>query len=220
MSQSLINQVSTEVKIKLSGEGSGHDWWHVYRVVKLGKRIAEEEKADVEIVELALLLHDIADYKFYGGDHEIGPKTAREILERFSAPEETITHVCNIIRTISFKGAAFSSEAATLEAKICEDADRLDALGAIGIARAFATGAKFDEIFHDPNIAVPEHDSEESYSIAKGAEGRTVINHFHEKLLLLKDRMNTAAARKVAEERHAYMVKYIEQFLAEWEGKL
>jgi len=218
--QSIIDQIAEEVKQKLSGEGSGHDWWHIVRVWNTAKAIGTEEKADLFVVELAALLHDIADWKFNNGDETVGPKLAREILEKYSVTTETIDHICNIIASTSFKGAGVKTEMETIEGKVVQDADRLDAIGAIGIARAFATGAKFDEVFHDPNISPATYANPTEYIATKGTKGKTVINHFYEKLLLLKDRMNTETAKNIAQERHQFMEKYLGQFFKEWEGKL
>lgn len=218
--QNIIDQVAEEVKQKLSGEGSGHDWWHIVRVLNTAKAIGAEEKADLFVVELATLLHDIADWKFNNGDETVGPKLAREILEKHSVPTETINHICNIIASTSFKGAGVKTAMETIEGQVVQDADRLDAIGAIGIARAFATGAKFDEIFHDPNIHPATYASPAEYISTKGTKGRTVINHFYEKLLLLKDRMNTKTAKNIAQERHHFMEQYLDQFFKESEGKL
>ena len=142
------------------------------------------------------------------------------MLEKHSVPTETIDHICNIIASTSFKGAGVKTEMETIEGQIVQDADRLDAIGAIGVARAFATGAKFDEIFHDPNIPPATYASRAEYIATKGTKGRTVINHFYEKLLLLKDRMNTETAKNIAQERHQFMEQYLNRFFKEWEGKL
>ncbi len=215
----LISKISDEVKNRLSGEGSGHDWWHIYRVWKMAKYIGKRENADMLIVELATLLHDIADWKFHGGDETVGPRLAAEILAQNGISPDSIASIVKIIEEVSFKGAGIKTEPSTLEGKIVQDADRLDAIGAIGIARAFATGAKFDEVFHDPSIPAQIYASPAEYIASKGKKGRTVVNHFYEKLLLLRDLMNTQTGKKVAEERHRFMEEYLNRFFEEWEGQ-
>ena len=164
---------------------------------------------------MAALLHDIADWKFYGGDEDAGPKAAREWLEQQGVDEEIIVHVCEIIKHLSFKGAGVKSQMKTKEGMIVQDADKLDAIGAIGIARTFAYGGHANRALYDPDIKPEYHTSFEAY---KNNQGHT-INHFYEKLLLLKDLMNTQAAKKVAEDRHKYMEEFLNRFYAEWDGK-
>lgn len=212
--QKIIQRVADGVKKKLEGEGSGHDWWHTVRVWNMAKKIGVQEGADIFIIELAALLHDIADWKFHGGDESAGPRQARLVLEEQQIPEEIISHVCEIIATMSFKGAGVKTEMKTLEGRIVQDADRLDAIGAMGIARAFAYGGHKQRPLHDPAIKPLEHQSKEEYFKSQS----TTINHFYEKLLLLKDRMNTQAAKQIAEGRHKYMEEYLERFFKEWEG--
>jgi len=211
----IIFQTSEFIKSKLIGEGSGHDWWHVYRVWKNAIQIARQEHVDMFIVELAALLHDIADWKFNDGNEDIGPQLAREWLESIAADEKVILHVCQIIQDISFKGIGVKSEMKTLEGKVVQDADRLDAIGAIGIGRAFAYGGSKGREMYNPDIKPEKHDSFEEYKNSKG----TSINHFYEKLLLLKGLMNTEAGKKKAEKRHAITVDFLQEFLLEWEGK-
>lgn len=199
----------------LKGEGSGHDWFHVLRVTTMALRLAAEEGADLATVELAALLHDIADWKFNDGDEEAGPKAARAWLEQQGAEEELIAHVCQIIRTMSFKGAGTTSQMNSIEGKVVQDADRLDALGAIGIGRAFAYGGHIGREMFDPEVAPVLHASAEEYKKSVG----TTVNHFYEKLFLLKDRMNTEAAKRLAEGRHAYMEEFIKRFSSEWKGE-
>ncbi|MBA3064551.1 HD domain-containing protein, partial [Candidatus Woesearchaeota archaeon] len=183
----IIKRTADYVKSKLDGEGSGHDWWHIYRVWKTAIEIGKKESADLFVVQLAALLHDIADWKFHSGDDSVGPKLAREWLEKLDVDENIISHVCKIIKQVSFKGAGVKSKIKTKEGMVVQDADRLDALGAIGIARAFAyCGHKGREIYN-PDIKPEKHESFEQYKKSKG----TTINHFYEKLLLLKDLMNT-----------------------------
>jgi len=211
----IIFQTSEFIKSKLIGEGSGHDWWHVYRVWKNAIQIARQEQVDMFVVELAALLHDIADWKFNDGNEDIGPQLAREWLESIAADEKVILHVCQIIQDISFKGIGVKSEMKTLEGKVVQDADRLDAIGAIGIGRAFAYGGSKGREMYNPDIKPEKHDSFEEYKNSKG----TSINHFYEKLLLLKGLMNTEAGKKKAEKRHAITVDFLQEFLLEWEGK-
>lgn len=202
------------VRKKLGGEGSGHDWWHVYRVYKNALTINQREQADPLVVSLAALLHDIADHKFHNGDTEIGPRVAKEWLENEGIEKQHIDHIGQIIRDMSFKGAEVKDSMGTLEGKIVQDADRLDAIGAIGIARAFAYGGHKGREMHTPGIEPRAHATFEDYKNSPSS----AINHFHEKLLLLKDRMNTATAKGIAEKRHAFMLHFLETFMNEWGG--
>jgi len=211
----IINQTAEYIKLRLSGEGSGHDWWHVYRVWKNAVHIAESEEADLFIVELAALLHDIADWKFNDGNDDIGPQMAKEWLESLNVEENVVVHVCNIIQDISFKGAGVATNMKTKEGMIVQDADRLDAMGAIGIGRAFAYGGSKGREMYNPELKPENHNSFEQYKNSKGSS----INHFYEKLLLLKELMNTETARKIAEKRHVFMEEYLSEFFLEWEGK-
>ncbi len=213
--QATIQIIAGEVRQKLEGEGSGHDWWHVMRVWNMAKCIAADENADALVAELAALLHDIADWKFHNGDESVGPKIARQMLEAHSVSNEIINHVCDIIATMSFKGAGVVTEMKTLEGKIVQDADRLDAIGAIGVARAFAYGGHRNRALYDPDQPPAIHQSKEAYL----KNNSPTINHFYEKLLLLKDRMNTPTAKKIAQERHRFLEEYLESFLQEWDGK-
>lgn len=215
MSKELLERTEQFVKQKLSGEGSGHDWWHIARVRSLALYIAENEGADAFVVELAALLHDVADWKFHGGDEHAGSKAARQWLTDLQADACTIDHVCTIIDTMSFKGAGVPTKMTSKEGMVVQDADRLDAIGAIGIGRAFAYGGHRARLMHDPDDRPQMHESFEAYKASKG----TTINHFYEKLLLLKDRMNTDTARKLAGARHEFMEKFLEEFLFEWQGK-
>jgi uncharacterized protein len=210
----LVSRTADHVKATLSGEGSGHDWWHVYRVWRMAKRIGQAEGADPLVVELAALLHDIADWKAHGGDSTVGPRMAREWLVSQALDASVIEHVCQIVADISFKGAGVEQPVLSLEGKVVQDADRLDAMGAIGIARAFAYGAAKGRLIHDPAVKPIEHRTAEAFLKSSG----TTVNHFYEKLLLLKDRMNTATGRAVAEERHRFMEEYLRRFYEEWEG--
>ena len=211
----IIEQTRQHVETLLAGDGSGHDWWHIHRVWNVAATLAEAEGADRPVVELAALLHDIADWKFHNGDDTIGPKKAREWLEKLGADEATVNHVCEIISTISYKGAGVSTPMRTLEGKVVQDADRLDAIGAQGIARTFAYGGHKNRLIYHPDQKPVLHQNFEEY---KKNDGHT-INHFYEKLLLLKDRMNTPTGREMAEERHQFMEQFLDQFFREWDGE-
>ncbi|WP_276496041.1 HD domain-containing protein [Pontibacter litorisediminis] len=213
--EEVIAAAANYVQELLSGEGSGHDWWHVLRVWNNAKHIAATEQVNLYVVELAALLHDIGDHKFHNGDETVGPRMAREWLERRQVEEETIQHVCSIIQDLSYKGAGTSSAMPTLEGKVVQDADRLDAIGAIGIARTFAYGGHKNRELYDPAVKPVMHESFEAYK----ANTAPTINHFYEKLLLLKDRMHTDTAKDLAQKRHAYMEEFLEQFYAEWNGE-
>lgn len=213
--KTIIKQTEEYVKKTLEGETSGHDWWHIYRVWKNAIHIGKQENVDLFVVQLAALLHDIADWKFHSGDLSIGPKLAREWLEKMEVEEQVISHVCEIIEGISFKGSGVKSQMKTKEGMIVQDADRLDAMGAIGICRAFAYGSHKGREMYNPDIKPKMHKTFEEYKNNKG----TTINHFYEKLLLLKDLMNTPTAKKIAEERHKFMEQFLDRFFKEWEGK-
>lgn len=215
-SKMVIESIAKEVKRRFEGESSGHDWWHVYRVWKMAQHIGREEGADMYVLELAALLHDIADHKFHNGDDTVGPKIARQILSGHKAPDDVIDHICEIIATLSYKGAGVTTDMRTIEGKIVQDADRLDAIGAVGIARCFAYGGHKNRPMHIPGEEPVLHQSKDAYFRSTGPS----INHFYEKLLLLKDRMNTKIARKIAEERHKYMEDYLDRFYKEWEGEV
>jgi uncharacterized protein len=192
----LISRTAAYVRQTLAADSS-HDWFHVERVWRNSQAIGQEEGADLTVVELAALLHDIADWKFHGGDEAIGPRMAREWMASQHVPAETIEHVCDIIAKLSFKGAGVKTDMPSLEGAIVQDADRLDAIGAIGVARAFSYGGHAGR------------------AIYKNNKGPT-INHFYEKLLLLKDRMNTRTGRRLAAQRHEFMEQFLAQFFAEW----
>lgn len=209
----IINSTIQHIGNKLKNDASGHDWWHIYRVHNLAKYIAVKEGGNIFVVELAALLHDISDWKLNGGDDQLGGELAEEWLASLALDTQTIQHVSDIIRTMSFKGANVEDNMKTLEGKIVQDADRLDAIGAIGIARAFAYGGNKQRLMYDPDVPYRLHDTFEEY---KKSNSNT-INHFYEKLLFLKDRMNTATARKIAEERHLIMEQFLQQFFKEWD---
>lgn len=213
--QTIIEEIAVVVKQKLDGEGSGHDWWHIVRVWNMARHIGKEENVDMFVVELAALLHDIADWKFHNGDDTVGPRVARQILADHGVPEDHIAQVTDIIATMSFAGAGVENSIQTLEGKVVQDADRLDAIGAIGIARTFAYGGRQCRAMHDPEQKPVMHKTKEDYLRSNGS----TINHFYEKLLLLKDRMNTRTAKQIAEDRHRFMEAYLEQFFREWEGR-
>lgn len=214
-SQTLIDKTRAHVESALSGDGSGHDWWHVHRVWNLARTLADAEGAGRTVVELAALLHDIGDWKFHGGDETVGPARAVEWLTSAGADPRTVSEVAEIVSGISFKGAGVPTPMRTLEGQVVQDADRLDALGAMGIARAFAYGGHANRLIYHPGQPPVMHQSFEQY---KKNDGHT-INHFYEKLLLLKDRMNTATGKKIAGERHRFMEIYLERFFKEWNGE-
>jgi len=212
---SLLDSTILFVKQKLENAEAGHDWFHMERVYRNALLIAEGEECDIMVIKLGALLHDIADSKFNDGDETVGPKVAREFLESQKAPEETIVHVINIIENISFKGGNFEKKFTSKELEIVQDADRLDALGAIGIARTFNYGGFKNRSLYNPNIAPKLNMTKEEY---KNSEAPT-LNHFYEKLLLLKDKMNTETGKQIALERHKFMELFLSQFYAEWEGE-
>jgi uncharacterized protein len=213
-SNSIIETVQY-VKKTLSGAEGGHDWFHIERVWKNAKLIASGEECDLEVVELAALLHDIADSKFHGGDEAIGPQKAKEYLETQNIDSEKVAHVIAIIENISFKGGHNKRTHDSIELDIVQDADRLDAIGAIGIARTFNYGGFKNRAIYDPSIAPNLNMTKEEYKKSKAP----TINHFYEKLLLLKDLMNTATGKSIALERHKYMEGFLNQFFAEWNGQ-
>lgn len=211
----IIGKTILFVKSKLDNAEGGHDWFHIERVYKNALSIADNESCNLTVVKLAALLHDIADSKFHNGDETIGPKIAREFLESKNLDEATIEHVILIIENMSFKGGNFEKKFSSIELDIVQDADRLDAMGAIGIARAFNYGGFKNRPLYNPNIAPNLHLSKEEY---KNSVSPT-INHFYEKLLLLKDKMNTETGKQIAQERHHYMEGFLSQFYAEWDGE-
>ena len=217
MNQETVIQHTIEfVKQMLSDAEGGHDWWHIYRVWKLSKQIAQTEKVDVFIVELGALLHDIADSKFNDGDEEIGPRKAREFLSSLHVQEDVINHVENIISNISFKGGRHTQNFKSPELDVIQDADRLDAIGAIGIARTFNYGGHKNREIYNPEIEPNLSMTKKEY---KNSDAPT-INHFYEKLLLLKERMNTDTGKSMAEHRHKFMEQFLDEFYKEWDGAL
>ena len=214
----IVEQTIAFVKETLVGAEGGHDWFHIRRVFNNTLLIAKDEKVDILVVSLGALLHDIADAKFHGGDEKIGPRMAREFLNSLGVPKKTIAHVVKIIKHISFKNSLSKTNRPfnSRELQVVRDADRLDAIGAIGIARAFNYGGFKNRTLYDPDIQPKLNMTKEEY---KKSEGPT-INHFYEKLLLLKDGMQTKTGKKLAEDRHQFMLDYLQQFYDEWNGRL
>ena len=216
LESALVNATIGFVKKQLENAEGGHDWFHIERVYKLALRIAKTEaNVDVLVVQLAALLHDIADSKFHNGDETIGPRVAREFLTEQQLPENQLEHVIAIIKNISFKGGNEAQAFFSKELAVVQDADRLDAIGAIGIARTFNYGGFKNRALYDPAIAPNLHLSKEEY---KSSTAPT-LNHFYEKLLRLKDLMYTNTARELAADRHQFMEQFISRFYAEWEGE-
>ena len=214
---SIIKQTADYVKKTLEEEWSGHDWWHVYRVWQTAKTIGAKEKADMFIVELAAILHDISDWKFSRGDDKAGAKKARKWLEKIKVDKKVIDEVTYIVENISYKGGTNKVKMRSIEGKIVQDADRLDAMGAIGVARAFAFGGNTNAKMHDPDIKPMTFRDFEDFK--KSMKVNTVINHFYEKLLLIKNLMNTKTAKEIAKGRHRYLEEFLDKFLNEWEGR-
>ncbi|MCC4211399.1 HD domain-containing protein [Leeuwenhoekiella parthenopeia] len=211
----LIERTRDFVQETLANAEGGHDWFHILRVYKNALHIAKGESgADVLTLALAALLHDIADSKFHNGDEEKGPKMARAFLAKNHVDEVRLEAVVKIIENVSYRGGHKKSDYTSLELQIVQDADRLDAIGAIGIARTFNYGGFKNRKLYDPTIKPDLEMTAEDY---KKSEAPT-INHFYEKLLLLKDQMHTATAKEIAADRHRYMEGFLEQFYSEWEG--
>lgn len=212
-----VEETITFVKETLQGAEGGHDWFHIQRVFNNTLAIAKEESVDILVVSLAALLHDIADAKFHDGDEGLGPKMAKEFLESVNVNPEVIAHIIAIIENISFKNSLENNRMPfhSKELEVVQDADRLDAIGAIGIARAFNYGGFKNRALYNPDIPPKLNMSKEEY---KKSDAPT-INHFYEKLLLLKDKMNTATGKKLAVKRHQFMLDYLEQFYGEWKGQ-
>tara|TARA_B100001059_G_C17758587_1_gene541424 strand:- start:486 stop:1139 length:654 start_codon:yes stop_codon:yes gene_type:complete len=214
-SKEQINKTIAFVKEQLTNAEGGHDWFHIERVYKNSLLISKNENVDVFIVQLGALLHDIADSKFHNGDETVGPKVAREFLFNINVDSKAIEHVIKIIENISFKGGNEIQKFKSSELDVVQDADRLDALGAIGIARTFNYGGFKNRTLFNPDIKPNLNMSKEEYK----ASSAPTINHFYEKLLLLKDKMNTKTGKRIAEKRHKFMELYLEQFYTEWDGK-
>lgn len=214
MTNEIIDKTIAFVKQTLANTEAGHDWFHIERVYKLALHINESEKAENLTVSLAALLHDIADSKFNGGDEEIGPNKATAFLISLYVDKEVIENVAQIIKNMSFKASLGEVKYHSLEMEVVQDADRLDAIGAIGIARAFTYGGFKNRVMYDPEVTPNLNMSKEEYK----ASSTPTINHFYEKLLLLKDKMNTCTGKAMAQQRHQFMLNYLEQFYKEWEG--
>lgn len=215
--QEIIRKTESFVQDTLQGSEAGHDWSHIERVVRNARTIAASEKADPFVIELAALLHDIADSKFHSGNEELGPERSERFLKGLDLPAELVNHVVNIVRNVSFKNELDPSKEDSfdsIELQVLKDADRLDAIGAVGVARAFHYGGYKNRALYDPSINPVEKQSKEQYKNSKAP----TINHFYEKLLLLKGKMNTQTGRKMAEERHAFMESFLDNFYREWEG--
>lgn len=212
----VINNTITFVKTTLRNAEGGHDWFHIQRVLNTAITIVKRENANEFVVQLGALLHDIADSKFHNGDETVGPKIAREFLFSQNVDSSVIEHVVNIINAVSYKGGHNSSTFNSLELQIVQDADRLDALGAIGIARTFNYGGYKNRTLYDPDVKPNLNMTKEEYK----ASNAPTLNHFYEKLLLLKDLMNTETGISLAKKRHEFMKLYLDQFLKEWEGQL
>lgn len=211
----IISATESFVKSELEGGEAGHDWWHIDRVRKSALHLARQEGANLFIVELGALLHDIGDSKFHDGDENLGPRKVKTFLESLNLETNSIEHLIQIVENISFTKSLESSNFRSLELNVIQDADRLDAIGAIGIARAFSFGGYKKRIFYDPEIPPIKNISKEEYK----KRSSPTINHFYEKLLLLKDMMNTQAGQRMAQERHQFMELYLEQFYSEWRGE-
>jgi uncharacterized protein len=211
----LVTRTASALRVAMGGDGA-HDWWHIWRVWRLAVRLARTEaRADPTVVALGALLHDLGDWKFHGGDLEAAPREAGRLLRRLGANPELAGRVQAVCREVSFKGAGVKDCPSSLEARIVQDADRLDALGAIGIARAFAFGGAHGRPLYEPGVKPVLH---RSFAAYKRSRSHT-INHFHEKLLLLKGRLHTREAKRLARERHAVLVEFLRRFLREWRGK-
>lgn len=210
--KNVIDSTIEFVKQKLEGAEAGHDWFHIERVWKLSKKIAETENCKLEVVELSALLHDIADPKFHDGDETLALKISGELLEGLKVDENVIQQVLFVIQNISFKNRGEAPKDLPIELKIVQDADRIDAIGVIGVARTFNFGGFKNNLMYHPDIQPKLNMSKEEYKKSDG----TTINHFYEKLLLLKDLMNTNEGKKIAEERHQFMLSFLDQFYKEW----
>jgi len=215
--QEIINSTIEYFKEQLSGEATGHDWFHIQRVWKLSKSIAKEEgEMDMFVVEMGALLHDIADHKFHGGDDKIGAIKAREYLEKFEIDSQSMDKIVQIVEEISFKGLRVPTIMTTKEGEVVQDADRLDAMGAIGVARTFAYGGSKNRPIYDPIIKPVCHTSFAAYKTSTAP----TINHFYEKLLGLKERLNTKTGKKEGERRHAFMEEFLRNFYKDWDANL
>jgi uncharacterized protein len=211
----VLDQTADYVRAELQEDSSGHDWWHVHRVRELAVDLAEREGADLYVVQLAALLHDISDYKLNGGDHEKGPQLAHDWLIKLGESDGCADAVARIIAALSFRGSSTRSRMDTIEGMVVQDADRLDAIGAIGIARAFAFGGFAGQLMYEPGLKPKADMTQGEYEKRNG----TTVNHFYEKLLLLKTRMNTKSAQVIAERRHHILEEFLKEFFLEWDSK-
>lgn len=214
--RALIELVEIRIKEKFSNQEGSHDYFHIDRVRKTALLLQQTEGGNAELIELAALLHDYSDHKYNGGDFQLGQKVVNELLISLGANNQIAQEVANIVAVVSFKGALVADLSTSLEGQIVRDADRLDAIGAIGIARAFSYGGSRGRALYDPSIPPTMHQSKEAYAQDKGH----TVNHFYEKLLLLKDRMETNTAKKLAAQRHDFMLAFLETFKREWESKM
>lgn len=211
--KNILENTEKHIRKTFDGEGSGHDWWHIYRVKQAALKLGQREGGDLFVIEMAALLHDLDDWKL-GGDENAS--RAKKWLSEQEVDTEYKSRILEVISQVSYKGAGVETPADSIEARIVQDADRLDAIGAIGIARTFAYGGNKNRLMFDPAIKPEMHQDFETYQKTTGP----TINHFYEKLLLLKDRMNTASARKMAQERHQFMEEFLQRFFLEWEGEI
>ncbi|MCE4566133.1 HD domain-containing protein [Maribellus sp. CM-23] len=209
----VLKRTEDHIKELFEGEGSGHDWWHIFRVRNLALKISELEGGNRFTIEMAALLHDLDDWKLQTDNHTSRARTWLEQMDVEKAQQEKILQV---ISEVSFKGAEVETAATSTEAKIVQDADRLDAIGAIGIARTFAYGGNKNRLMYDPSIPPVMHNSFDDYKKSTAP----TINHFYEKLLLLKERLNTSAALQIANERHIFMETFLDRFFGEWNGEI
>lgn len=212
--KTVLNAIAEEIAPRFHGEPSGHDWFHVQRVRDMARRLAEKEGAEIYTVELAALLHDVGDWKFHDGDETVAGREIHRILSRHGVETDVLERVVKIIDMMGFKGGN-RAPMGTIEGKVVQDADRLDAIGAVGIARAFAYGGHKGRILHDPGVPPMTAFTKEEYRKSAGP----TLNHFYEKLFKLKDLMNTGTALAIAEKRHAFLEKFLRRFLSEWEGR-
>jgi uncharacterized protein len=217
--QDILSGAREYVREEMSKDASGHDWWHIHRVATMAKRLATECGADVFVCELAALLHDVGDYKLRGPSNEAESAIARRWMESHGVQAGIVDHICSIIDSMSYstslKNTGIQSGMKTTEGQCVQDADRLDAIGAIGVARTFAYGGSKGQPMHDPELEPVTNQTKEQYRTSRTSS----VNHFHEKLLLLKGLMNTEPAKRLAEQRHEYMKQFLEQFHAEWNGE-
>lgn len=214
--RSLIELVEIRIKEKFSNQEGSHDYFHIDRVRRTALLLQKTEGGNAELIELAALLHDYSDHKYNGGDFQLGQKEVYELLISLGASKQIAHEVANIVAVVSFKGALVADHATSLEGQIVRDADRLDAIGAIGIARAFSYGGSRGRALYDPSIRPTMHQSKEAYAQDKGH----TVNHFYEKLLLLKDRMQTKTAKELASQRHDFMLVFLDTFKREWEAQM